>query len=84
MLRFPGSSNCTACARGTSSARGGTQREQPDGENYGELLFSKAFGWTLNGNSSAAADAVVSTGCAVRSNADVGLILKSNMPARRP
>ncbi|QEN84748.1 hypothetical protein FZC33_00180 [Labrys sp. KNU-23] len=26
--------------------------------NYGELLFSKAFGWTLNGNSSADADAI--------------------------
>lgn len=29
----------------------------PTGD-YGELLFSKAFGWTLNGNSSADADAV--------------------------
>jgi hypothetical protein len=29
----------------------------PTGD-YGELLFSRAFGWTLNGNSSADADAV--------------------------
>jgi hypothetical protein len=29
----------------------------PTGD-YGELLFSRAFGWTLNGNSSADADAI--------------------------
>jgi hypothetical protein len=33
----------------------------PTGD-YGELLFSRAFGWTLNGNSSADADAVDSQG----------------------
>jgi hypothetical protein len=33
----------------------------PTGD-YGELLFSRAFGWTLNGNSSADADAVDSAG----------------------
>jgi hypothetical protein len=29
---------------------------------YGELLFSRAFGWTLNGNASADADAIDSEG----------------------
>jgi hypothetical protein len=33
----------------------------PTGD-YGELLFSRAFGWTLNGNSSADADAVDAEG----------------------
>ena len=33
----------------------------PTGD-YGELLFAKAFGWTLNGNSSADADALDSDG----------------------
>lgn len=33
----------------------------PTGD-YGELLFSRAFGWTLNGNSSADADAVDAQG----------------------
>jgi|SoiMethySBSTD1v2_1073268.scaffolds.fasta_scaffold761362_2 hypothetical protein len=33
----------------------------PTGD-YGELLFSKAFGWTLNGNSSAGADALDAQG----------------------
>jgi hypothetical protein len=33
----------------------------PTGD-YGELLFAKAFGWTLNGNSSADADAFDSEG----------------------
>ena len=33
----------------------------PTGD-YGELLFSRAFGWTLNGNSSADADAIDADG----------------------
>ncbi|MGY2811975.1 hypothetical protein [Bradyrhizobium sp. USDA 4506] len=33
----------------------------PTGD-YGELLFSRAFGWTLNGNSSADADAIDTEG----------------------
>ena len=33
----------------------------PTGD-YGELLFSRAFGWTLNGNSSADADAIDAEG----------------------
>jgi hypothetical protein len=33
----------------------------PTGD-YGELLFSRAFGWTLNSNSSADADAIDSEG----------------------
>lgn len=43
---------------------------KPTGD-YGGRLFAKAFGWPLNGNSSADADAVCVDGCDIRSNADV-------------
>jgi len=36
----------------TAATQHRPQREQSDGD-YGELVFATAFGWTLNGNSSA-------------------------------